>query len=283
MRGNCLWVKPNFGIFRISENFDQITVTMLIRLLTSNFAKRIYLGTGILVLAFFFFDEVLMPLYVNQGGTLQVPDVTGMPFEHARRLLDSLGLEPRQGYVRSDPTHAEGTVLQQNPIAFSSVKPGRRIYLTLSGGERLVEVPSLKGRSIRDARFKLETQGLQLGAVRYRPSLDFPENTIIEQNIAPGTEIRQGSRIVVVVSQGPSADRIAVPMVTGKSLPEAERVLKQRKLRRGQITYQASSEFLPNTVIDQYPRAGDLVDIGRSVDLFVVQVAAKGQKQLLEH
>lgn len=258
-------------------------IMMSVRFLASNAAKKVYLGTGILVVAFFFFDDVLMPLYVNQGGTLQVPDVTGMPFEQAERLLDSLGLEPRQGYVRPDPNHREGTVLQQNPIAFSTVKPGRRVYLTVSGGEPLVEVPSLKGRSIRDARFKLETRGLQLGAIRFQPSAELPENTIIEQDVPSGSRVRQGSRIAVVVSQGPSADRIAVPRVTGKSLPEAERMLKQRNLRAGQITYQASSEFLPNTVIDQYPRAGDLVSIGQTVDLFVVQVTPKGKKRTMEH
>lgn len=255
---------------------------MALRFLKSRRAKKTYLAIAILVVTFFVFDDFLMPLYVNHGGTLEVPDVTGMPFEQASQFLDSVGLEPRQGYVRSDPNHPEGTVLQQNPLAFSTVKSGRRIYLTVSGGEPLVEVPSLKGRSIRDARFKLETRGLELGAVAYKPSVDFPENTIIEQNISPGSRIRQGSRIAVVVSQGPSADRIAVPKVTGKSLVEAERMIKQRNFKVGQITYQASSEFLPNTVIDQYPRGGDLVSVGQAIDLFVVQVSSKSQKQPLE-
>ncbi len=250
-------------------------MTMTIRQLTSSVAKRVYFGIAVVVLAFILFDNVLMPLYVNQGGTLQVPDVIGLPFEQARRLLDSLDLEARQGYIRSDPNHPEGTVLQQNPTAFSAVKPGRRIYLTLSGGESLVEVPSLKGRSVRDARFKLETRGLRLGTVRYKTSREFPENTIIEQTVPSGTKIRHGSQISVVVSKGSNVNRIAVPRLTGKSLPEAERILKRRNLKLGQITYQESSEFLPNTVIDQYPRSGDIVNIGRAVDLFVVQVATE--------
>ncbi|MEE9187682.1 MAG: PASTA domain-containing protein [Bacteroidota bacterium] len=259
----------------MGEIFDCKPMTMAIRQLTSSVAKRIYLGMAVVVLAFSLFDNVLMPLYVNQGGTLQVPDVVGLPFEQAHRLLDSLDLEARQGYIRSDPNHPEGTVLQQNPIAFSAVKPGRRIYLTLSGGESIVEVPILKGRSVRDARFKLETRGLRLGTVRYKTSREFPENTIIEQTVPSGTKIRQGSQISVVVSKGSNVNRIAVPRLTGKSLPEAERILKRRNLKLGQITYQGSSEFLPNTVIDQFPRSGDIVNIGRAVDLFVVQVATE--------
>ncbi len=246
------------------------------RFLKSTTAKRIYLSFAVLVLVFFLFDEILMPLYVNRGGTLQVPDVTGMAFERAHQVLDSVGLEPRRGYIRSDPRHPEGTVLQQNPLAFSTVKPGRRVYLTLSGGEPFAEVPNLKGRTVRDARLKLETRGLKFGTVRYKSSAEFPANTIIEQNMPPGSEVRQGSRVGVIVSQGPTTTRIEVPMVTGKSLAEAERILRQRKLKVGKITYRESSEFLPNTVIDQYPRAGAVIDAGQSVDLYVVQVSSTG-------
>jgi beta-lactam-binding protein with PASTA domain len=40
----------------------------------------------------------------------------------------------------------------------------------------------------------------------------------------------------------------------------------------GNITYQLSYELIPNTVVEQFPRAGETVTGGQKVDLFVVKV-----------
>ncbi len=238
---------------------------------------------GVFVVFFFAFDSILMPWYVTRGGSLLVPDVTSLPFEEAKVKLDSLGLQPRQGDIRPDPQHPEGTVILQNPSPGTKVKLGRRVYLTLSGGEILVEVPSLKGRSSRDSKFALERNGLKLGSESYEVSNDFPTNTIIEQSIPANTKVKKGTFVSVTISQGPATERILVPEVIGKTLGEAEKLLLQRRLKLGNITYQVSPDLLPNTVIEQYPRSGDFVSIGQAIDLFVVQAGTKKPKQLLEN
>jgi len=64
------------------------------------------------------------------------------------------------------------------------VKHGRRVYLTLSGGEVMAIVPQLRGRSMRDAKFALERYGLQLGSISFEPSTLYPENTIVAQSFS---------------------------------------------------------------------------------------------------
>ncbi len=108
-------------------------------------------------------DNVILPWYVNHGGTLVVPDVVGMQEADAFRVLDSLNLEPRKGDVHPDKDYPEGYVVAQNPVALQIVKPRRRVYLTISGGEQLAVVPELKGRSLRDTKFALDRSGLKLG------------------------------------------------------------------------------------------------------------------------
>jgi serine/threonine-protein kinase len=146
------------------------------------------------------------------------------------------------------------------------------VYLTVSGGEVLVSVPLLRGRTLRDARLSLERFGLTLGGVEDEYSDTFPENTIIDQAVPADTKVPKGSSVAITVSRGRPRDSVAVPLVVGKPLPEAEKMLARAGLRVGNVTYQQSFELLPNTVVDQFPRGGESVRPGRDVDLFVVQV-----------
>lgn len=239
------------------------------------FLKKIFLGIALFFLLFVVCNDFLLPWYVEHGSTVEVPDVVGRNLAEATLLLDSVGLEGREGDVRPDPEHPAGTVVVQNPIAGHPVKKGRRVYLTLSGGEVTVSVPGIRGRTLRDATFLLERTGLRIGEVSHQPSDDYPVNTIIEQSRAPGATVRKETRIGVIVSLGPVSLHIAVPDATGKSLTEAKKLLEAAGISVGNVTYIPSPDLLPNTVIEQYPHPGELVEAGQAVDLVVVQGAAK--------
>ncbi|MBP6672463.1 MAG: PASTA domain-containing protein [Bacteroidetes bacterium] len=221
-----------------------------------------------------------MPYYVNKGGTQLVPNVVGMKEETARRILDSLHLEPKRGDIRQDPSYPEGYVILQNPSPEQTVKSGRRIYLTISGGEQDVIVPSLRGRSIRDAKFALDRAALKQGAIQYQVSLDLPEGTIVTQDIPAGSKVKKNSYISVIVSAGESIDSIYIPSLIGKPFGEAQRILKEKGLRAGNITYQINDELLPNTVIDQLPRENEVVTTQKDVDLFISQAPDKSMKRI---
>lgn len=218
-----------------------------------------------------------MPWYVGHGSQIEVPSVIGLPIEHATRLLDSLGFQPREGETRASQEYPPGTVIIQNPLPGALVKEGRRVYLSISGGEQLVTVPPLRGKTVRDARFALERNGLRFGETVFSPSAELPANTIIDQSIPPGKKVRKGLLVSIVVSQGAATDEVEVPDLIGKPLTEAGKILADRGLKVGQISYQVASGLLPNTVVDQYPRGRAMVGFGESVDLFVVEAGGKKQ------
>lgn len=247
---------------RISETFSKIVA--------SAGAQRIILGLVLVILLFFVCNDIFMPWFVNRGGTVQVPSVAGLPFERAKFNIDSIGLEAHQGDVRTSKDYPMGTVIAQNPPPGSTVKKGRRIYLAISGGEQLVQVPSLNGKTVRDAKFALERNGLRIGAISYAVNDTFPVNTIIGQSIAPLSKVKRGMYVSVMVNQEVSADRIAVPDIVGKTLTQAGKILANHGLKIGTLNYQLSTTLLPNTVVDQYPRPGDLAEQGQPVDLFIV-------------
>lgn len=226
---------------------------------------------GILVALFFLFDKVIMPRYVQQGKTTKVPNVVGRNLDEAIKLLADQGLVGKKADTRTDKQYPEGTVVLQNPPTNAEVKFGRGVYLTVSGGEMLFPVPGLRGRSVRDATFALERNGLVLGNIRYEVSDDFPQGTIIDQEVPEGTKVSTGKVINVVVSQGKSGDRVLVPDVIKKTLTEAEKIITQAGLKLGNVSYQINKDLLPNTVVDQYPRPNELIVPGQAIDLFVAK------------
>jgi serine/threonine-protein kinase len=223
------------------------------------------------LIVFFLFDDILMPLYVQKGKTTKVPDVVGMSLEEAKLKIKEAGLDPKEAEYKNDKRYKIGSVTMQNPIAESEVKRDRGVYLTISGGEELVDVPNLKGKSVREAAFNLERYNLKLGTITYEPSEEIFANTIIRQEILPGAKIKSGNLIDVTVSQGHSTDKHPVPDVTLKTVNEAEKILMDSGFRIGKTTYQTNLDILPNTIIEQIPRAGELTQLGQPVDLIIAQ------------
>jgi len=223
------------------------------------------------IIIFFLFNSILMPLYVQKGKTTKVPDVIGLSIEDAKQKIKAAGLDPKEAEYKNDKRYKIGTVTLQNPIAESEVKRDRGVYLTISGGEELVEVPNMKGKSVREAAFNLENNNLKLGTISYEPSEEIFANTIIRQQIQPGEKIRSGNVINVTVSQGRSTDKHPVPDVTLKTLNEAEKMLTVGGFRIGKTSYQTNMDLLPNTILEQYPRAGELLQLGETIDLIVAQ------------
>lgn len=250
------------------------------RLLNKIIASRIFLKTSLFILLLsitgFICNDILLPWYVNREGVVIVPNVTGKVLNEAKRILDSSKLKIIEAGIKMDDRYPSGTVINQNPVAGKIVKPGRNVYLIISGGEQLVAVPDLIGKSLREVKFLLERHGLLLSEnITYRPAEDFPENTIVEQSVEPGNKVKKFTQISVVVSRGKISDNVEVPDLIGKSLKEVEKILGEAGLKIGHIEYQPSTSILPNTIIDQYPRAGDYVSWGEPINLIIVKTGTK--------
>ncbi|MEK7264041.1 MAG: PASTA domain-containing protein [Bacteroidota bacterium] len=237
----------------------------------SPFFKKSVIFVVILLAIVIITDKFVMPSIVHNKETVIIPSLVNIKFEDALLILDSLSLRGMEGGTKLDPKIKIGRVIIQNPAESTLVRKGRRVYLTISGGEEKTSVPSLRGKSIRDAKFSLERLGLNLGDISYVPSEDFPPGTIISQSIEAGAKIGKRVAISIGISQGKNTDRISVPDVTDKLLKDAIAFLKSKNFTIGAISYQPTLEYAPNTVLDQYPLPGEMVPLGQSIDLFVAE------------
>ncbi|MBI5402367.1 MAG: PASTA domain-containing protein [Ignavibacteriae bacterium] len=232
--------------------------------------KKIAFIAVVVILLMFAFNSLIMPWYVKHTSLVKVPSVIGLQFTEARLVLEKAGLDVKQGDVRYDESKPIGLVMDQNPAVDQVVKNGRRIYLTVCGGEQLVEVPKLVGRTLRDAKFTLEQRNLLVGEIVKKFTNDFPEDVVVSQIVQPGSKVKRSSRIDLIISNGQQVGDIIIPDVIGKKLEEARKLLEEKKLKIGKITYQAS-DFPAGQVIDQYPKKDKSANSNTPVDLFIAK------------
>ena len=214
-------------------------------------------------------NSLILPAYVDQPK-IEVPDVMGMEKSAAVKILENHDLKPIEEGTRYDEKYEKDHVIFQKPEAGSTVKESRRIYLYISGGDPLIKMPALVGKTIRDARVTVSRLGFKIGSVEEVRS-EFAPNTVVEQEIEEGETLPRGSNVNLKVSIGPELGMLRVPNLLGKSLKEAENLLRGASLRLGKQTYQPSLNLLPNTIIDQYPGAEKLVSVGDSVDVVITK------------
>ncbi len=70
--------------------------------------------------------------YINEDGTIRMPDVTNMPFEDAKALLKSLGLRVKFGEEYDDSGKFDvGDVMKSDYLPNESVKRGAQVFLTI--------------------------------------------------------------------------------------------------------------------------------------------------------
>jgi len=132
----------------------------------------------------------------------QVPAVQGLTLADARRRLAASGLAV--GNVQEQQTTAQpgDTVITQSAAPGSMLERGRAVDLTVAAPP-WTSVPSLAGLAVGDAQERLERSGLKLGAVQTRPRAEIRAGTVLEQDPAAGTRVRQGAAVSVTIAVPP--------------------------------------------------------------------------------
>ncbi|WP_028050066.1 PASTA domain-containing protein [Cellulomonas sp. URHD0024] len=126
-----------------------------------------------------------------------VPDVTGKTEQEAVSSLTDAGLTVNPVRSIADtPLYPQGQVAKTDPVAGVSVASGAEIDLWVSTGN--VEVPDVRGMRRQEALDVLNATALA-GKTLEVPS-DQPPGTVIDQVEAPGTLVRQGRTINVMVA-----------------------------------------------------------------------------------
>ncbi len=116
-----------------------------------------------------------------------------------------------------------------------------------------VTAPDVKSAYLDDAQKEIEKLGLKVAISSEEFSKDVKENYIISQTPAAGTELKAGDTVNIVLSKG--AQESDIPNVVGKTLQDAENILKENKMKLGNVSYEFSDFVNKGLVISQDPKS----------------------------
>ncbi len=243
------------------------------------FWVHLLLAIGVVFLILFLF-VLSLNWITKHGESSTVPAVTGKNITEAKSILDKKGF----GVVVQDSVYYDsippGMVLKQIPEADEVIKVNRTVYVTINRYIAPdVEMPNLKGYSYRNAEMVLKNLGLKIGDTTFKA--DFAKNAILEATfhggpISPGTKIKMGSVIDLVLGSGVGDEAIAVPDLVGMSYEEARTLLDAQGLIMGSVVPKADVKDTAAAFIYQQrptPRTEDgkrlSIRAGQMIDVFL--------------
>lgn len=239
-------------------------------------------GIAFAFIIFFLFIFSLNWL-THHGKSKTVPLVIGKTYDEAKKVLGDAGFDVEiVDSIYVDTTRAL-QVLRQVPDADELVKVNRTVYLTINRAvPPLIEMPNIVGSSYRSAELLLKNYNLRVGDTTFRP--DFAKNAVLEQlyngsKIAPGTKIRMGSEIDLILGDGVGDRQYIVPQLIGKTYCEAKSILESSGISFGVVLpdpdvrdtcnayiYWQNPERMGADKRYRYIRSGQLMDVKLQLD-----------------
>jgi serine/threonine-protein kinase len=219
-----------------------------------------------LVVAFVVFPSGVVP------NDVKVPNVTGLMYEEAAQRLAQSGFKAEQGEQRYDNSAPKLTVIEQSPPPGAKEGVGSTITLVVSGGQRIVSVPTVTGMTRIEAQVLLEKDGFDVGDVGEADS-DAPIGTVVSTRPGAGAQVSVPSSVSLVLSRGAAAATLQMPNLVGRDVGAARQVLSQLGVRDVQLRYEPMATSPQGTVVGQSPVASSTILPGAAVQL---QVAGSG-------
>jgi serine/threonine-protein kinase len=145
---------------------------------------------------------------------------------------------------------------------------GLATYLTIDvllGTGDTVVCPDIRGKTVEEAREMARNAELSLVVMRYENRNDVPYNHITVQKPEANISTRKGRIVHVIVSEGPQLTE--VPTLTGRSLQEAEGMLKEKKLKPGRVIEIPHAAV--GKIIAQIPKGGERSLEGKEITIFI--------------
>ena len=139
---------------------------------------------------------------ISDKPDIEIPDVKGMTVEQAESTLEDKGFEV-SGKTKKEASDDvdEGKVIGTDPEIGESLKEGSEISLIVSSGSEKIEIDDYTGEDFDKVKEELEDAGIRVLSdfKDVSASENVEENTILEQDVEPGTKLGDGDTITFVI------------------------------------------------------------------------------------
>ena len=130
-----------------------------------------------------------------------------------------------------------------------------------------IPLPDVTKIRYEDAKLALRAEGFNIVKSEERYDSRFPMGYVIKQVPAPGTLVKSGRRVSVILSKGER--RFEMPKIVGTSDRDSKLLLSKFGLRPGQKSYEYSSYYPKGVVTHQSITPGVEVPMNTFIDLTI--------------
>lgn len=214
--------------------------------------------------------------WLQYGRWTQVPDFAqASSAQQVTAIANDAGVDVEFGSEQFSENIDEGEVIAAEPRAGARVQRGTDVKVVLSKGpERYTVSSSLIGVPTAEVLSSLKQRFGTKITITQSTAFDdvHAKDTVSDFVPSPGTAMKPGTTLVVVISSGPTP--IAVPDVTGKTPDEATALLAGGKFTAAAAPTPEFSDTVPEgSVVRTDPAAGQMAQPGSTVTF----VTSKGQ------
>jgi len=228
---------------------------------------------------------IWMNFYTRHGQARPVPDFFGLTLEQTAKLAKKSKL--RYQIIDSIYTTIvpRGCIAEQNPKPGFKVKKWRNVILTINAFHpEMVAMPNLVNLPKRQALLQIESSGLEIGQLKYKP--DPTTDFVIDQqyngkNIPEGDSLQKGSVIDLILGKGYSNQKTSIPYLLGMRLDPARNKILGSSLNLGTYVYDKTivtgADTLNAFVYKQIPefKADQTLQLGSLIYIWLTVDAAK--------
>jgi beta-lactam-binding protein with PASTA domain len=219
-----------------------------------------------------------MRVITRHGTHRTVPEFVGVKIAEAERLAEDTGLEIIINDSLFVPAYEGGIVLDQLPKSGVEVKAGRKVYVTINSfREKMVQVPYVAGRSLRQAKNMLEVAGLGIEKLIYEE--DIATNYVLAE-LVEGKELSEQSNVEIEIGEGvvlkvgvePEKNTTIVPKAIGQGLSAAKSRLWEQGLNVGKVNFDEGVNLLNQKDARVYRQSlnhNATTTLGATVDLWL--------------
>lgn len=206
-----------------------------------------------------------------------VENYIGKTREEAKELIEAQGLVLDVSTVE-DENKPDGVVLEQNPEKGSEVEKGSTVKLAINELPDSVPVPPLKGLTQEEAEKTLKENSLKLGSVEEEFNEEVEEGKVIYSNPDGGYSVKRGTAVKIIISKG--VDKTPVVLSDYKGMDQDVVVNQLKSLGITVVIENGNSnKVAEGQVYDMDPKAGETVEKGSTVTLYISKGASDDEEE----
>jgi serine/threonine-protein kinase len=161
------------------------------------------------------------------GAYTSIPNVDGQAAAAAKATLEGAGFQVTM-LDKFDDDVAVGIVIDTAPAGNTRIAKGGAVTVDVSKGPLMVQIPTVVGVDIVDAKARIAAALFHDPTVKEEPSDTVPKDEVISCSPDQETMVRHDAQITLTVSTGP--EEIKIPNVVGSTLQTAQDTLSFYKL-----------------------------------------------------